>query len=222
MPLSAQLSENAFLTIDLLKMYTALKPNRQSSDILLLNQISAAMAREIGREDISLQEHTSLIANPNPSAELRLPAFPLVSVTSATILNVDGTPGRTIDPANIWISNAKRSRIMTSEGWPSTAVFTGYGSLRIPGPTVLPLIQVVYQAGWVTPEQSLVTPNPPVTLPEDLQAACAEAFMTIRASMGRDAYLNANNGLQAYSMRRDFLPPSVKAVCRAYKPMVPR
>ena len=107
-------------------------------------------------------------------------------VTEITSIEIDGV---LVDPSNYRLDSAGYGRIVARNGF--RFPFTGSGSGGVDSTPYQAAadgrIRVVFNAGWVTPGQAAIAPNPPRTLPMDIEQAAIELITTLYRAKGADS-----------------------------------
>jgi len=206
-----QLAANALTTAARVEELVGLKgPNTN----FLINAASDFFESRINRS-LSRASVTEKLASFG-TTRIRVSRTPIVSVTS---LDFDEGP---LSSDDYEIDDAEAGLIMKPGGWPWTAhVARDISRGALPG-TERKLIDIVYVAGYVTPQQD-GDANPPVNgdprdLPFDIERAVISIVQQMNGALSRDPTIKSEK-LMSWSVtyRDTFTGPFVDSVIRKYE-----
>ena len=231
------LSNYALTLTDTAKAEVSIAAADSTQDALVqekINAISRAMSRESGRlfhQTVGFVERVPGLGGPRLYVNRR----PLISITEIALLDQAGSVVHTYDPTEYEIEQDRAAEeagaqgiIYRQAGWPDTARrwagFTG----KVMAGTEHASIRVTYTGGWITPYQASasspdVYPGGPLgtrTLPEDLEQACLDSFVSLWKRRGHNQAVQAESNEQvnvSYESKNGILLRSTIDVCRKYK-----
>lgn len=193
------LSGHALTTIDAVRAQLGLGPEDTSQDAVLARMINSAsdVIRTYCDRDFARAQRTDRLEGPGGPV-LLLPLYPVLQVESVT---ADGTPV----PVEEYDVDAQAGRLIRRRGsWPGG-----------PGLTV----EVVYEAGYITPEQARKGVGER-DLPYDLEEACIATVMSwySRRSMPPDVQSFWVEQIRVqFDQERDWLPTPVQRILDRYR-----
>jgi len=178
------LADNALTTLADLKTQLGISGATEDNELTrIINVASQTLENQIGRKlyyEASISEDLGGYGTP----QLALSRTPLVSITSVTF---DST---TVPAADYETYSLDAGLIYRPGGWSWTTPTLGnITSDPFPG-YERKLYTVVYDGGWVTPQQVGV-PTPVRTLPYDLEEAALRIASGIYRMRGRDPSINS-------------------------------
>lgn len=212
----------------------------------MINAISAAMSQAALGRTFEFKSGIIETVNGLGGFHLVLDRAPIKRVASVSLLNPDGSIAYTYDQSTYTVENAGAGILYRTSGayglasGYSTGATGVYGRMMgwpnlaqpaddirgSPQPTTeRPAIQVVYDAGWITPAQDVDAGGNTVglrDLPYDLEEACLIGVETIYARRGRSRDISSET-TQASSIsyrlpdtEYGILPPEVAKVAKNY------
>ncbi len=193
------LSEHALTTIDAVRAQLGLDPEDTSQDAILARMINGASdaIRTYCDRDFARAQRTDRLEGPKGPV-LLLPLYPILRVESVT---ADGT----LVPFEEYDVDAQSGRLIRRCGsWPGG-----------PGLTV----EVVYEAGYITPEQARKGMGER-DLPYDLEEACIATVMSwySRRSMPPDVQGFWVEQIRVnFDTQREWLPMPVQRILGRYR-----
>jgi len=193
------LSEHALTTIEAVRQQLGLDPSDTSQDavlVRLINSASDAIRSYCDRDFARARRADRLEGSGRPV--LLLPLYPVIRVESVT---ADGIP---VSPEEYDVDAPAGRLIRRSGSWPGG-----------PGLTV----EVVYEAGYITPEQARKGVGER-DLPYDLEEACIATVMSwySRRSMPADVQSFWVEQIRVnFDTQREWLPTPVQRILDRYR-----
>lgn len=148
----------------------------------LIAEASSACIGHIGRP-IARQRYTETV-KAYDLIELQLSRFP-IDISEAITVSIDGEA-----VTDFTVEDAEAGILLRENGWPWSGSLSGIDGFRAPG-SELPLVSVVYTAGWAVPGQA--APNGELELPAKISRACFEAVKEWWLRDQRDPAITARN-----------------------------
>lgn len=148
----------------------------------LIAEASSACVGHIGRP-IARQRYTETV-KAYDLIELQLSRFP-IDTSAAITVSIDGEA-----MTDFSVEDAEAGILLRENGWPWSGSLSGIDGFRTPD-SELPLVSVVYTAGWAVPGQA--APDGELTLPAKISRACFEAVKDWWLRDQRDTQITARN-----------------------------
>lgn len=153
---------------------------------ILIAEASSACIGHIGRP-IARQRYTETV-KAYDLIELQLSRFP-IDASEAITVSIDGE-----SVTDFTVEDAEAGILLRENGWPWSGSLSGIDGFRTPD-SELPLVSVVYTAGWALPGQ--LAPDGELTLPAKISRACFEAVKDYWLRDPRDTQITSRNLPQA-------------------------